>query len=80
MRFKVLKFSIDFLISIFLSLAKLSFQIDDITCSCHECSPGLAHKMMAFKIGQADLTNISTGLKESFKHKANSANLHLVFG
>ena len=58
MRFKVLKFSIDFLISIFLSLAKLSFQIDDITCSCHECSPCLAHKIMAFKIGEADLTNI----------------------
>ena len=58
MRFKVLKFSIDFLVSIFLSLAKLSFQIDDITCSCHERSPGLAHKMMAFKIGEADLTNI----------------------
>ena len=58
MRFKVLKFNTDFLISIFLSLAKLSFQIDDITCTCHECSPGLVHKMMAFKIGEADLTNI----------------------
>ena len=58
MRLKVLKFSIDFLVSIFLSLAKPFFQIDDITCSCHECSPGLAHKMMAFKIGEADLTNI----------------------
>ena len=58
MRFKVFKFSIDFLISIFLSLGKLSFQINDITCSCHECSPGLVHKMMAFKLGEADLTNI----------------------
>ena len=58
MRFKVLKFNTDFLISIFLSLAKLSFQIDDITCMVHECSPGLAHKMIAFKIGKADLTNM----------------------
>ena len=57
-RFKVLKINTDFLFSIFLSLVKLSFQIDDITCSCHECSPGLAHKMMAFKIGEANLTNI----------------------
>ena len=66
MRFKALKFNTDFLISIntdflisiFLSQAKLSFQIDDITCTSHECSPGLAHKMMAFNIGKADLTNM----------------------
>ena len=58
MRFKVLKFNKNFLISIFLSLARPSFQIGDITCTSHECSPGLAHKMMAFKIRKADLTNI----------------------
>ena len=58
MRFKVLKFNTDFLISIFLSLAKLSFQIDDITYTSNECSPGLAHKMMAFKIDKEDLTNV----------------------
>ena len=67
MRFKVLKFNTDFLISIFLSLAR-PFQIDDITYTSNECSPGLAHKMMAFKIDKADLTNVRTGLKESFKH------------
>ena len=77
MRFKVLKFNTNFLISIFLSLAKLFFQIDDITCTSHKCSPGLAHKMMPFKIDRADLTNIRTGLKESFKHWATSADLHL---
>ena len=58
MRFKVLKLNTDFLISTFMSLAKRSFQIDGITCTSHECSSGLVHKMMAFKIGKEDLTNI----------------------
>ena len=58
MGIKVWKFNTDFLIRIFLSLAKLSFEIDVIICTNHECSPGLAHKMMAFKIRKADLTNI----------------------
>ena len=39
-----------------LTLAKLSFQINDITYTRHGCSLGFAHKMMAFKIGKADLT------------------------
>ena len=55
MRFKVLKFNTDFLISIFLSLAKLSFPIVDINYTSNKCSPGLAHKMMAYKIDNADL-------------------------
>ena len=55
MRFKVLKFNTDFLISIFLSLAKLSFPIDDINYTSNECGPGLPYKMMAYKIDKADL-------------------------
>ena len=75
MRFKVLKFNINRLASYYfsvLTLAKHSFQIDDITYmhTSHECSPGLSHKIMAFNLvkqsNQAVIEQVFIG-KESFK-------------